>query len=75
MTDEINALLECENSSMSVINNKTTNENTDTILFEWLADFVDEVVYIESSSIMSDAYFEFMFEGFPKNLLPDIFEK
>ena len=71
MTDKINALLNSENSLTSVINNKTTNENTDPILFEWLADLVEEVVYIDSSSIMSDAYFEYIFEGFPHDLLPD----
>ena len=47
------------------------NENTDQILFEWLADLVEEVVYIDSSSIMSDAYFEYMFEEVPHDLLPD----
>ena len=56
---------------MSVITNKTTNQNSDHILFEWLSSLVEDVVHIDSSSIMSDAYFEYMLEGFPNDLIPD----
>ena len=63
-------LVNCEDSTLTVSHKKLASENTDFILFEWLSKLVNEVVYIESSSLMCDAYLKLLTDGIPNDMLP-----